>query len=403
VRAPSAASLATTLAMSLTATPGHTQTPPTETHATRPLEASSARPSEPEDPSSPFVVSAGRATLALTGYVEAFYQWNFNNPENGVTAWRGFDNRHNTATLSNVALGASWHYRAMSGRLTLQVGPTAESYYGAEPSRRAVEGGSGTGPDLWKYIQQAVVDFREGVWRVEAGVLLSPIGPESIPIRESWNWSRSNLFYGLPYYHTGARVSYAVTPRHTLAFGVFNGWNSVVDNNAAKSILFQYTYAPSEDFTLNALYFGGIERDRAENLGIAWRNLFDTYLRARVGRRTTVMLHGNAGFEPNDLGVNYWAAVAAYARIELTASLRLALRADFFYDRAPTTGRRIFWATDWMASQTATLEYAPLEHLIVRAEYRHDHADTPVFFEGRATTATARTQDTATLGVIAGF
>lgn len=373
-----------------------------ETQATRPLEATAAQPPT-EQPASPFVLSSGRASLTLTGYVEALYQWNFNNPEGGVTAWRGFDNRHNTVTLSNVVLGASWQYRAMVGQLALQVGHTPESYYAAEPARRAAGGAGATGQEVWKYVQQATVGARAGAWLVEAGVFLSPVGPEAMPVRDNWNWSRSNLFYGLPFYHTGLRVAHAFSPRHALAFGVFNGWNSVVDNNVAKSAMLQYTYTPSADVTFSALYFGGIERDRADAAGSAWRSLFDAYLRVRVGRRVTLMGHLNAGFEPNNFGVNYWTAAAAYARFELTDALRLALRVDFFRDRAPTSGARIFWAADWMSSQTATLEYAPFEHLSARLEYRHDHADGPVFYQGSAADPSTSSQDTLTLGMVAGF
>ena len=35
------------------------------------------------------------ATLVLSGYVESFYQWNFNEPSNFITNFRGFDSRHN--------------------------------------------------------------------------------------------------------------------------------------------------------------------------------------------------------------------------------------------------------------------------------------------------------------------
>lgn len=373
-----------------------------ETQATRPLEATAAQPPS-EQPASPFVISSGRASLTLTGYVEALYQWNFNNPAGGVTAWRGFDNRHNTVTLSNVVLGASWQYRAMVGQLALQVGHTPESYYAAEPARRAAAGAGATGQEVWKYVQQATVGARAGAWLVEAGVFLSPVGPEAMPVRDNWSWSRSNLFYGLPFYHTGLRVTHTFNPRHALAFGVFNGWNSVVDNNVAKSVMLQYTYTPSANVTFNALYFGGIERDGADAAGAAWRSLFDAYLRVRVGRRVTLMGHLDAGFEPNNFGVNYWTAAAAYARFELTDTLRLALRVDFFQDRAPAIASRIFWAADWMSSQTATLEYAPFEHLSARLEYRHDHAAGPVFYEGSATEPSASSQDTLTLGMVAGF
>ncbi len=48
--------------------------------------------------------------------------------------------------------------------------------------------------------------FRRGLV-VQAGLFLSPIGPEGIAVRDNRNWSRSTLFFALPYYHTGARAS----------------------------------------------------------------------------------------------------------------------------------------------------------------------------------------------------
>src|SRR5690606_11693437 len=85
----------------------------------------------PAEASSPFT---------LGGYAEAFYQWNFNDPSNGITNFRGFDNRHNTFTLSNVALDATWDYEGIVGRLGLQIGHTPSTYYAGEPS---VAGASG--------------------------------------------------------------------------------------------------------------------------------------------------------------------------------------------------------------------------------------------------------------------
>ena len=44
--------------------------------------------------------------LTLHGYVELFYQWNFNEPANGVTAFRGYDNRHNSFTIGAAVVDA---------------------------------------------------------------------------------------------------------------------------------------------------------------------------------------------------------------------------------------------------------------------------------------------------------
>ena len=84
-------------------------------HAQTPSESPEQPMTEPRSSERPFT---------LGGYAEALYQWNFNDPSNGITNFRGFDNRHNSFTLSNVALDANWDDGDLIGRLTLQVGHT---------------------------------------------------------------------------------------------------------------------------------------------------------------------------------------------------------------------------------------------------------------------------------------
>ena len=358
-----------------------------------------------------------RANLTLGGYVEAGYQWNFNQPSNGVTAYRGFDTRHNTFTLSNVVLDASGSLGPVSARLALQVGHTPETYYLAEPSRRGAGGAGDSSLAVWKFIQQANVGWRAPVGRgllLEAGVFLSPIGPEGMVIHDQWNWSRSNLFFGLPFYHTGLRASYATSARVTLSAGVFNGWNSVVDNNEEKSVLLQVTYNVADRVTLNALYFGGVERPHGDpsrrDGAVPWRNLFDAYLALYPKPWLSLLVHANAGFEPGALGTAWWAAGALYARLRLRPWLFFAARGDVFYEASPVGASNIFWPGAWISSGTATLEARPHDNVSLRLEYRHDAAEGDTYFRGSvATDATgavvpnARTQDTLNLGMTAWF
>jgi hypothetical protein len=67
---------------------------------------------------------------------------------------------------------------------------------------------------------------------------------------------------------------------------------------------------------------------------------------------------------------------------------------------------------EWVSSGTATIDVRPAEQLSIRAEYRHDVADTPLYFgrnvqgDGSAAApyiANARTQDTLLLGATAWF
>jgi hypothetical protein len=339
-----------------------------------------------------FVCARAYATepFVFGGYVEAAYQWNFNAPSNRVTAFRGFDARHNELMLSNVALDAQWDWKGVVGRVTLQAGLTPNIYYASE--RYA---------DVVKYIQQAYAGYRIPVGRgllAQFGVFLSPIGPENMPVKDDWNWSRSNLFFGLPFYHLGGKLSYAFSDEFTLTAGVFNGWNNLTDNNLDKSIMLHATYVIPDRVSLSVLYFTGNERPAGTSYG--WRHLFDAHVTARLSPWLEAIVHLDGGLEPAALGVNGWAAAAVSLRAQPITPLYVGVRADVFYDKGG-----IAWPVPWVAEVTATVDYRLFDHASIRLEYRHDHAARAIYYGGAVTADIANrvAQDTLTLGVVAWF
>lgn len=352
-------------------------------------------------------------TFTLGGYAEAFYQWNFNRPANGITHYRGFDNRHATFTLANVALDAQWDHEGVVGRVALQVGHTPATYYLAEPSAPGAAGTSDSDAGLWRYVQQAYVGYRFGVGRgllVSAGLFLSPIGPEGMAIHDNWNWSRSNLFFGLPFYHTGLRVAYPLSDAWALTVSAYNGWNSVVDNNAEKSVAVNLTYALPDRLAVSVLYFAGVERAPGAPEGRAWRHLLDAHVTWSVTPAVTLLAHANAGFEPNAFGTSAWVAGALYARLRVRPRLFLVARGDAFYESAARdasgAASPIFWPVAWVASGTATVDYRPHARVSFRLEYRHDQAAGEMFFGREAPdpmTPGRRSQDTVTAGLTTWF
>lgn len=364
---------------------------------------------------SDLVGGAATASSAFTfgGYAEAFYQWNFNAPSNGLTAWRGFDNRHNTFTISNVSLDVQWDYEGVVGRVALQVGHTPSSYYLAEPGQSGAAGVNASGDVLWKYVQQGFAGYRFPVGRgllVQAGLFLSPIGPEGIAVRDNWNWSRSTLFFALPYYHTGVRASLPLTERWVVTLAGYNGWNSVVDNNPEKSLSVQATYAVPEMLAVSLLYFGGVERNVGALEGRAFRHLLDAHVTWLATPFLSLLLHGNGGFEPNALGVSGWLGAALAARFTVRTWLFVALRGDVLHERRGVA-QPIFFGVDLVGSATGTVEVRPHPRVSFRLEYRRDQASAPLYFRGAVegdgvTTPwvpTRNAQDTLTLGVTTWF
>ena len=344
----------------------------------------------------------GRADVTVGGYVETYYQLNLRLPSNQITNLRGFDNRDRTFTLSNVALDVKGERGPLTTRVIFQVGTTPTIYYSAEP-----EGGA----ELWKYLQQATLTYATAhELTVEAGLFPSPIGPEVFAIKDNLNWSRSNLFFGLPFYHTGARVSKPLGSGWTGTLAAYAGWNSVVDNNKYPSVTASAAYI-GDRVSGQLLYFGGIERPTGAPEGNAWRHLFDALATLTLSDEASVGGQANAGVESNDFGTSSWVAVAGYGKLALTEKLYVAVRGDYFFEQVADGAGAIFWPTEWIASGTSTLAMQPTDGLSVRLEYRHDQAKDNVFFGGTVDGDGAmapyvpnrHAQDTVTLGATAWF
>jgi hypothetical protein len=387
--------------------------------ATRLVSDGGADPEGPEgQATSPPAPDAGK--ISLGGYIEAFYSFNFNDPSNRITNFRGFDNRESTFTLSNVAGSLAWEKSAVSAKITAQVGHTPDTYYLSEPTAAGTSSTPATSASTtWKYLQEAWLGYKAPVGNgllIQGGLFLSPIGIENMPIKDNWNWSRSNLFFGLPFYHAGVRATYELSKSWTTELMVCNGWNDIVDNNRQKSVYVAATHKPSETFNVHLLYFGGVERPTGAPEGAPWRHLFDAYATWDATKTLSFALNADGGFEQNNFGTSDWAAAAAYARFKIARTLFLAARADLFHEHAALnssgSASRIFWPGDRVASQTLTLDYRPLDNISIRLEGRHDSASTEMYFRGQVSgdgstgnpyVPNGRSQTTLTLGATAWF
>ncbi|MEZ4447965.1 MAG: outer membrane beta-barrel protein [Nannocystaceae bacterium] len=377
----------------------------------------------------------GRSTLTLSGYLETYYSYNFNRPSNGLTNFRAFDNRHNALTLQNLALDAAWEAPRVYGRIALQVGQAPATYYGtSEPTQAGSSGAAGSDAALLRNIQQAYAGVRPfkrapGIF-LEGGIFLSPIGFESLAVRDNWHWSQSPLFFSLPFYHSGLHLGADLSRRDTLKLAVYNGWNNVIDNNREKSLALIYNHTHSERLSVAAVYFTGVERatgaDERPSAGagpIPWRHLVNVSVLGAPHRRLGLVGNLNGGIEPNRFGASGWFAVAGGVRVEATRWLFLAGRGSWFDELRARSADGIadpivlpnFSASprQWLAAGTFTVDLRPArDNFAIKLEYRHDHALQPVFFQGAVVgdgsdaapyVANARAQDTLTLGLNAWF
>ncbi|HRI07716.1 MAG TPA: outer membrane beta-barrel protein [Nannocystaceae bacterium] len=376
----------------------------------------------------PFTLPApGGTALTLAGYVETYYGYNFNRPSNGLTNFRAFDNRHNALTLQNVVFDAHWQAPRVHARLAFQFGQTPATYYlASEPAQAGTAGAAPSDPSVVRAIQQAYAGFRpfrRAPVFVEAGIFLSPIGFESLAIRDNWHWSYSPLFFALPFYHSGIHVGVEPAAGHALKAVVYNGWNNVIDNNREKSLGLTYDFTPGPRLALGAVYLAGVERPTGAPEGRPWRHVLNFNLKVAPLRRLALGGNLNGGVEPGAFGPSRWFASALQGRVQLFEWLYLAARGSYVREERARSAAGIAapillpYASDdpsqWFAAGTVTLDIRPVpDHLALKLEYRHDQVHQPAFFRGQVEgegtdaapfIANARAQDTLTLGLHAWF
>jgi hypothetical protein len=249
---------------------------------------------------------------------------------------------------------------------------------------------------------------------LDAGIFLDPIGPEGLAIKDQWNWSRSDLFFALPFYHAGVRATYVFDDQLTGAVFITNGWNDIVNANPYPCVAGELTYA-TQTLTAAFSYFGGVEPPTGSPEGQPWRHLFDLTAVWKPTDKLGLAMQLNAGFEDNPFGRSSWADAAAYVRYQLTHHVFAAARVDGAHEHdaenPQDTIPRLFFPADDVESATATVGLQATGNLTLMLEYRHDHASSPMYYEGTVVKGgpkdldlpNATAQDTLTLGAVGWF
>lgn len=349
-----------------------------------------------------------KAKFNVVGYIETFYQYNFNEPGNGISSYRGYDNRHNTFTLQNAVIDVGFRARDILSRVALQVGNAPPVIYDKEPTHQGSEGANASSPDLWRYIQRASLGWQAtDRFLIEAGLFPNTTGVETFAVKENWNWSRSNASLALPNYRTGVYATYLASESIDVFASVNNGWNSVVDDNDEKSIVIGAHYKRGTRLTVSGSYFGGVERPGGAPEGRAWRHGLEAWAQWSVTDVLAIAADGTGGFEDTTFGRHWWSSAAAYARVEALEWLFFAARGDRLWEDTAGNGSggstSFLMPTKHVTSGTATVDVRPVKGLSTRLELKHDVARDPLYFRGETSSdaPNARSQTTVLLGATA--
>ncbi len=222
---------------------------------------------------------------------------------------------------------------------------------------------------------------------IDAGQFDTIYGAE---VSESWlnpTYSRGALYFiAQPFFHTGIRVNANVTDSFQLRALAVQGWNSVVDNNRAKSFGGQAAWSGG-GVSISAGYLGGAEQDEMVDQAVVdgangrWRHLVDVVVSAEFGPMT-LQFNGDFITESISDGTStaqqraYGGMVAAryaFAPFAVAARAEVLRDEDGLFTGVPDLT---------LGTGTVTFEAEPTPGLVLRLEGRMDMASEDVFAAG---------------------
>src|SRR5882672_8851629 len=198
---------------------------------------------------------------SVSGFVDTYYNVNFNHPGGNAVGLRAFDFRDKSISLNMVEL--------ILDKAPDAAGPAGRTGYhvslGFGDAMNTVNSAENpaVGRGFAQYLKEAYFSYLAPLGKglqVDVGKFVTPMGAEVIESKDNWNYSRGLLFtYAIPFYHFGARAKYTFNDKYNLTGFVLNGWNNIVDNNSGKTYGVSFVGNPTKKATYIVNYLAGPE------------------------------------------------------------------------------------------------------------------------------------------------
>lgn len=394
--------------------------PPVRTSS--PSEAAPEAEDVPPEPEEPKWTEKGSVSAFADAYAGVNMLFPSPTTPNGL---RAFDTS-NGFSLHWAGLDAEYDGDVVGGAVSLRFGPGATAYAGGDADISL------------QYVKQAYARWKpqraKGRLSFDLGKFDTLYGAEVADSQNNFNYTRGALnWLGQPFFHTGLRANVAATERFSIAAIAVNGWNNTLDNNHGKSGGLQFSFAGDRFDTLIGYMVGG-ENDREVTVGCdadtafdgssgdcvdapgseasqttvvargvnrRLRHFADVVIAGDVTDRFSLFVNGDVGYDEtivNPVTGTYnqsvWYGASLGTRYAITPKFATAARGEFYQDLDGfTTPVPLMLGTG-----TLTLEFAPADMLLLKADTRYDHADVAVFTGRNGGTST--NQLTFTLGAV---
>lgn len=310
-----------------------------------------------------------------SGYVEAYYLYDFNEPsDHNRPSFIFSHNRHNEFNVNLGFLKGSYNAERVRANLALAAGTYMNANYANEPG-------------VLKNIYEANAGVKLGrkinLW-LDAGIFASHIGFESAVSKDCWTLTRSIMAENSPYYEAGAKITYVTdNGKWFVRVLALNGWQRItkVDGNSLMSWGTQIQFKPSDKVLLNYSTFIGTDKPDSARLMRLFHNVYGIF---NVSDKLGLTLGFDIGTEektPSDGGTNTWYAPVGILKYSFNVNWAVAGRLEYYNDKNGviiSTGTPNGFQT---VGYSLNLDYSPAKNVVLRLEARNFSSKDDVFLK----------------------
>ena len=321
-------------------------------------------------------VEKEKSPLTFSGYVETYYSYDFNEPENHTRP--GFvysHNRHNELNLNLGFAKVNYAKNNLRGNLAIMAGTYAQYNLAGEQ-------------DLLRNVFEANVGVKisskHNLW-VDAGIMPAHIGFESAIGKDCPTLTRSIMADNSPYYEAGVKIGYtSPSEKWYLAAMYLNGWQRIqkIDGNQTPAFGTQITYKPSAKTTLNWSTYAGNEQPDIDR---KWRYFHNIFGQFKLDAKTNLTAGFDIGSQQSANKSNkydVWYTPVVILQHKPTDKIQLAVRGEYYSDEKGViiaSGTPNGFQTYGFS---ANFDYLVSDNVMFRIEARNLQSKDEVFLNG---------------------
>ncbi len=298
--------------------------------------------------------STKKATTTISGSVDAYYRYDFNNQlTNNKTS---FTNSNNSFELGMASIRVDHSI----GKITA----TADLGFG----RRAAEFSYNDAGSLAAIKQLYVTYAASSKVKFTFGKFATHVGWELLDAYANRNYSMSYGFSYGPFFHTGLKMDVSLGGKSAFMVGVINPSDYSTTTNSGKMAIAQFSTGSNDDkFKMYVNYLGG-SNDPA-NGGYKKLSQFDVVLNGVLSSKFGINYDGTVVNRDGKV----WTSNAVYLNYDPISTFGLTLRGEYFDDTKGALGLN---TSVFVPTLSANIK---IDNLTIIPEVRLDNAKDNLF------------------------